>query len=73
MCLAHPAKIISINSDDTAIVELGETRKQISLSLVSDVIVNDYVLIHVGYALNKLSQDEAEKTLKTMRELNLEN
>ncbi len=73
MCLAHPARIVSINSDDTAIVELGETRKQISLALVSDVNIDDYVLIHVGYALSKLSLNEAKKTLKTMQELNLEN
>ncbi|MEO1941130.1 MAG: HypC/HybG/HupF family hydrogenase formation chaperone [Candidatus Thioglobus sp.] len=69
MCLAHPAKIISIDNEDNAMVELGEVKKQISLALVSDVKLGDYVLIHVGYALNKLSQQEAKNTLNIMKQL----
>jgi hydrogenase expression/formation protein HypC len=44
-------------------VQLGEVKKQVSLALVEDVAVDDFVLIHVGYALNKVSEEEAEKTL----------
>ena len=69
MCLAIPARVIHIDSDtDMATVELGEIEKQVSLALVSDVLIDDYVLVHVGYALNKISQEEAEKTLAMFAE-----
>jgi len=72
MCLALPARIISINqSTDTAMVALGEVNVEVSLALVDDVHTGDFVLIHVGYALNKISQDEAEETLKLFAEAGL--
>ena len=65
MCHAIPAKIVSIDAQqDTACVALGEVKKQISLALVQDVRVGDYVLLHVGYALNKINTEEAERTLE---------
>ena len=67
MCLAIPAEIIAINGD-TAQVSLGGVKKEISLALLDDVAVGDYVLIHVGYALNKISPEEAEKTLQLFAE-----
>jgi hydrogenase expression/formation protein HypC len=51
-----------------ATVTLGEIEKQVSLALVSDVAIDDYVLVHVGYALNKISQEEAQKTLALFAE-----
>ncbi|MCP4980266.1 MAG: HypC/HybG/HupF family hydrogenase formation chaperone, partial [Gammaproteobacteria bacterium] len=55
MCLALPARIISMDmANDTATVALGEVKREVSLALVEDVSINDYVLIHVGYALNKV-------------------
>jgi hydrogenase expression/formation protein HypC len=63
MCLAIPARVVELLPDDQAVVDLGGVRKEISLALVSDVAVDDYVIVHVGYALNKLDQDEAAKTL----------
>ncbi len=72
MCLAVPAKVVSIDkANDSASVSLGGVLKEISLALVEDIAVNDYVLIHVGYALNKISQDEAEKTLALFTEAGL--
>lgn len=72
MCLAIPARVISIDSStDMASVSLGEIEKQISLALVSDVAIDDYVLVHVGYALNKISIEEAEKTLAMFAEAGL--
>ncbi|MCG8018247.1 MAG: HypC/HybG/HupF family hydrogenase formation chaperone [Candidatus Thiodiazotropha sp. 'RUGA'] len=65
MCLAIPAKVVAIDEQtDNATVELGEVRKAVSLALVEDVKVGDFVLIHVGYALNKVSEEEAERTLE---------
>lgn len=72
MCLALPARVISIDeTTDIATVALGEVRKDISLALVEDVVINDYVLIHVGYALNKISEEEARRTLELFAEAGL--
>ncbi len=69
MCLAIPAKVLDVDiSNDSAKVLIGEVKKEISLSLVDDVKVGDYVLIHVGYALNKISEEEALATLKLFSE-----
>lgn len=74
MCLALPARIISINpAEETAIVALEGVKKEISLALVTDVAVDDYVLVHVGYALNTVSKEEAEKTWAMMNEAGLLN
>ena len=63
MCLAIPVRVVELLDGDAAIVDLGGIRKQISLALVDDVAVGDYVILHVGYALSKLDPDEAERTL----------
>jgi hydrogenase expression/formation protein HypC len=68
MCLAIPALVVEINGDD-GIVDMGGVRKQISLALVDDVVVGDYVILHVGYALNKLDPEEAERTLALFAEM----
>jgi hydrogenase expression/formation protein HypC len=70
MCLALPVKVIEVGAGDTAIVDLGGVRKEISLALLSDVQVGDYVILHVGYALSKLDPEEAEKTLALFAEMN---
>lgn len=69
MCLAIPARVAEILENDQAVVDLGGVRKEISLALVSDVVVGDYVIVHVGYALNRLDPEEAEKTLKLFAEI----
>ncbi len=70
MCLAIPAQVLSIHSaTDTASVTLDGVHKDISLALVEDVQVGDYVLVHVGYALHRISPEEAEETLRLMRAL----
>jgi hydrogenase expression/formation protein HypC len=72
MCLALPARIVAIDeATDMATVALGEVRKDVSLALVDDVQVDDFVLIHVGYALNKVSAEEAERTLQLFAEAGL--
>ena len=71
MCLAIPAKVVEIRPGDQAIVELGGVRKDVSLALVDGVVLGDYVIVHVGYALTRLDPDEAEKTLALMAEAGL--
>lgn len=69
MCLAIPALVEQLIAGDSAIVNLGGVRKEVSLALLEDVAVGDYVIVHVGYALQKLDQDEAERTLALFAEL----
>lgn len=63
MCLAIPALVEQLLAADGAIVNLGGVRKEISLALVEDVAVGDYVIVHVGFALQKLDPEEAAQTL----------
>jgi hydrogenase expression/formation protein HypC len=69
MCLAIPAQIVELRDGDNALVDLAGVKKEISLALVDGVAVGDYVIVHVGYALNKLDPEEAEKTLKLFAEM----
>jgi hydrogenase expression/formation protein HypC len=63
MCLAIPAKVVELRDGDQAVIDLAGVRKEISLALVDDVWPGDYVIVHVGYALQKLDPEEAAKTL----------
>ncbi|MDR1849542.1 MAG: HypC/HybG/HupF family hydrogenase formation chaperone [Zoogloeaceae bacterium] len=63
MCLAIPARVIELFPDDQALVELSGAQKKISLALVEDIQIGDYVIVHVGFALNRLDPEEATKTL----------
>ena len=69
MCLAFPVRVIELGAGDSAIVELDGVTREISLALLDDVSVGDYVILHVGYALSKLDPEEAEKTLALFAEL----
>jgi hydrogenase expression/formation protein HypC len=71
MCLAIPARVVELTGGDMARVDLGGVRKEVSLALVEDVAVGDYVIVHVGYALTKLDPDEAGKTLAMFAEAGL--
>jgi hydrogenase expression/formation protein HypC len=63
MCLAIPAKVVELRDGDQAVIDLGGVRKEISLALVDDVWPGDYVIVHVGYALQKVDPEEASRTL----------
>ena len=72
MCLAIPARVVSIDdSADMATVAFGEVRKQVSLALVEGVSEGDFVLVHVGYAINTIQPDEARRTLELFAEAGL--
>lgn len=73
MCLAIPARVVELLAEDQAIVAMDGVRKQISLALVDDVAVDDYVIVHVGFALSKVDQDEAEQTLALFAQLGINN
>jgi hydrogenase expression/formation protein HypC len=68
MCLAIPAKVVSIHEDGTATVSLGGLRKGVSLALVEGVAEGDWVIVHTGFAISRLDEDEAARTLTMLRE-----
>ena len=69
MCLALPALVTELLPEDSAKVNLGGVTKTVSLALVSDVAVGDYVIVHVGYALSVIDPEEAAKTLALFEEM----
>ena len=69
MCLALPARIVERVGEDQGVVDLGGVRKHISLALVPEALVGDYVIVHVGHALGLLDESEALATLALFAEL----
>ncbi|MBT3065292.1 HypC/HybG/HupF family hydrogenase formation chaperone [Rhodoferax sp. U11-2br] len=69
MCLAIPARVVEILPGQRAVVDLGGVRKEVSIDLVADAQVDDYVIIHVGYAIGKIDPEEAQRTLALFAEL----
>ena len=68
MCLAIPAKVIKIEGN-RAEVDMGGIKRSINITLTPDVEVGKYVIVHAGYAINILDEEEAEETLKLLEEL----
>lgn len=71
MCLALPARIVELLPDSEGLIDVGGVRKRISLELVQDTQPGDYVIVHVGYALQKLDPIEAQRTLQLFAEAGL--
>lgn len=69
MCLAIPVRVVELREGDQAMVDVGGVRKEISLALVDGIAVGDYVILHVGFAIQKLDAEEAEKTLALFAEM----
>lgn len=69
VCLAVPAKIIE-KKDQLAVVELNGVQREVSLMLLPDAAVGDYVLIHAGFAMQIIDQAEAELTTQLLKEMN---
>lgn len=69
MCLAIPARVVELRDGDKAVIDLGGVRKEVSTALVASVQVDDYVIIHVGYAIGKVDPDEALRTIAMFNEI----
>jgi hydrogenase expression/formation protein HypC len=69
MCLALPARIVELHAEATATVELGGIRQRVSVALLEAPAVDDYVVVHVGYALSRLDPVEAQRTLDALATL----
>lgn len=73
MCLAIPGKVIELQTDDHGVrlgkANFGGTVKTVCLEYTPEVKLGDYVLVHVGFALSKVDEAEAEKTYKLLEEM----
>ncbi|MFB0546796.1 MAG: HypC/HybG/HupF family hydrogenase formation chaperone [Anaerolineae bacterium] len=68
MCVAVPARVVEIGGQ-IARLELGGVTREASLMLLPEVKVGDYVIVHAGFAIERLDEKEAEKTLELLAEL----
>ncbi len=66
MCLAIPVRVTELLAGDRALVSAGGIVREIDTALVDDLQVGDYVILHVGYALSRLDEVEAQNTLAAM-------
>jgi hydrogenase expression/formation protein HypC len=69
MCLALPARMVERCGDETAVVDMGGVRKRISVALVPEAGVGDYVIVHVGHAIGMLDEAEAQASLALFAEM----
>ena len=69
MCLSIPAQIISIEGDN-AKVSFGGSEYTAGLQMIDNPQIGEYVLLHAGFAIQKISREEAEETLQLLREMN---
>jgi hydrogenase expression/formation protein HypC len=69
MCLSIPAKVVSIDGD-MAEVSAGGSLFKAGLHMVEDVKPGDYILLHAGFAIQKLSESDAEETIRLFEEMN---
>ena len=73
MCLAIPGKVITVEEADGILmgkVDFGGIQKKVCLQYTPDVVVGEYVIVHVGFSLSKMDEQEAQKTYKLLEELN---
>jgi hydrogenase expression/formation protein HypC len=73
MCLAIPGKVVSISGDDPLTrmgkIDFSGVIKQASLAYVPEVNVGDYVIVHVGFALSKVDEAEAQKVFEYLKQM----
>ncbi|MFZ1036148.1 MAG: HypC/HybG/HupF family hydrogenase formation chaperone [Smithella sp.] len=70
MCIGFPGKIISIDKDNYAVIDISGTRREVCLDIVDEPAgVGDYVISHAGYAIHKIDVDTAKEKLKFLQEL----
>jgi hydrogenase expression/formation protein HypC len=72
MCLAIPARVVERLQADEAIIDAGGIEKRVSLALVPEAAVGDYVIVHAGYAISRLDPEEALRTLALFAEMQRE-
>ena len=68
MCIAIPAEVLEIKDGNIAVVDYGDLQQEVRIDLV-DVVVGEFVLVHVGFAIQKLSREEALQTRQVFKEV----
>lgn len=68
MCLAVPAQVLEIKGYE-AVLDFGGVKRKANISLLEDVKIGDYVIVHVGFAIQKLNKKEAEESLRYWKEI----
>ena len=68
MCLAIPVRVISVDGSE-AEIEIGGVKRRVSIDFTPEVKVDDYVLLHTGYAIGVIDEAEAEETLRLLNEM----
>ena len=70
MCIAFPGKILSIDEENMAVVDISGTRREVSLDIIDEeVAIGDYVISHAGFAIHKVDDDIAQENLAFLKEL----
>lgn len=70
MCIAFPGRILTIDQDNFAVIDISGTRREVSLDIVDEpVAVGDYVICHAGYAIQRLDEEVALEKLALLKEL----
>jgi hydrogenase expression/formation protein HypC len=70
VCIAFPGKVLTIDKDNFAIIDISGTRREVSLDIVDEpVTVGDYVICHAGYAIQRIDEEAAQEKLAFLKEL----
>ena len=70
MCIAFPGKIMSIDENNYALIDIGGTKREACLDIIDEpVAVGDFVICHAGYAIHKVDEDLAKEKLDLLKEL----
>ena len=73
MCVAVPAKILKIQSEDIALCDFNGVEKEVNVALIDNPVIGDWVIVHVGFALNRIDEKEAQTTLEMLSTLQTPN
>jgi len=72
MCIAIPGKIVSIVNENTVTVDMGGVSRNVNMDLLggaSESVIGKHVLVHVGYAIAEISEEESEETMRLLKQL----
>lgn len=67
MCLAVPAQVLEITDDQMGLVDHAGVRRQVSLLLLEEPAVGDYVIVHAGFAIHKIDEEAARQTMEYLK------
>ncbi len=69
MCVGLPARVVKINADGMALVDASGAKREVSAQLLEDLVPGDYVMVHAGAAIAKITEEDEEETADLLRDL----